>query len=259
MKPLRKKLKNISPALLSALFSLNCFAAPEEIQVYMDEMNAPGKFGLDLHNNYVISGSSTPGFPGNVPPNHIYRLTPELSYGLTPSFELGGYFLTSHQPNSGVVVDGEKIRLKYIAPKDESQAYFWGWNVEVGKVDASLEPNPWNAEIKGIYGYRSGPWTMAFNLNFDWSLVGQMQTPVGWELDSKVSYAVEENYKLGFESYNELGPVRQPGPLNQFSQTVYAVLDTELSGWNLNFGVGRGFSIFSDRWVAKAIIGVPID
>jgi hypothetical protein len=30
-----------------------------------------------------------------------------------------------------------------------------------------------------------------------------------------------------------------------------------VGGWDLNVGIGRGFSTFSDKWVAKAIIGVP--
>ncbi len=34
-------------------------AAPEEIQVYMDEMSDPGQFGLDIHNNYVLTGDKT--------------------------------------------------------------------------------------------------------------------------------------------------------------------------------------------------------
>ena len=240
-----------------AMISLDCSAAPEEIQVYMDEMDEPGKFGLDLHNNYVFSGSGAPEFPGGVPPVHIYRLTPELSYGLTPSVELGAYFLTSYRQASGVASDGEKIRIKFIAPKDQGQAYFWGANFELGRVDSSLEPNPWNAELKGIYGYRKGLWTLAFNGNLDWSLSGPYQSPLTWEVDTKLSYG--ERYKFGFESYNELGFVRNPGPLGQFSQTLYAVLDTEFSGWDLNIGLGRGLNALSDHWIAKAIVGVPID
>ena len=244
-------------AILAALISFDCSAAPEEIQVYMDEMNDPGKFGLDLHNNYVFSGSGSPSYPGGIPPVHIYRLTPELSYGLTPSIELGAYFLTSYRQASGVVSDGEKIRIKFIAPKDPGQTYFWGANLEVGRVDPSLEPNPWNAELKGIYGFRTGLWTVAFNGNLDWSLAGPYQTPLSLEVDAKVSYG--DRYKFGFESYNELGYVNNPGPFNQFSQTLYTVMDTNWSGWAINFGIGRGLNAISDQWIAKAIIGVPFD
>ncbi len=39
-------------------------AAPEKIQVYLDDATAPGKFGLDLHNNLTLSGSREPDYPG---------------------------------------------------------------------------------------------------------------------------------------------------------------------------------------------------
>lgn len=231
---------NIALLLFAALISADCLAAPEEIQVYMDEMNDPGKFGLDLHNNYVFSGSGLPQYPGGIPPVHIYRLTPEFSYGLTSSIELGAYFLTSYRSASGAAADGEKIRVKFIAPKDPGQSYFWGANLEVGRVDSGLEPNPWNAELKEIYGFRTGLWTVAFNGNLDWSLSGPYQPPLSFEVDTKISYG--NRYKFGFESYNEVGFVQKPGPLSQFSQTVYAVIDTELLGWELNFGLGKGLN-----------------
>jgi hypothetical protein len=65
--------------------------APETIQVYMDEMDAPGKVGLDLPNNYVLCGSSALENSGAQDPVHRHRLTPEFSYGLTPTVELAAY------------------------------------------------------------------------------------------------------------------------------------------------------------------------
>src|SRR6185369_7607057 len=69
-------------------------AAPEEIQVYIDDLSKPGGTGMDVHNNYVVSGSGTPDYPGALPPRHVYRLTPEFYYGLTDSLELGLYLLS---------------------------------------------------------------------------------------------------------------------------------------------------------------------
>src|SRR6185312_5501331 len=66
-------------------------AADEESQVYMDEMSRPGQFGLDLHNNYVISGDGGLDYPGQMSSLHRYRLTPEWSYGLSKEVELGLY------------------------------------------------------------------------------------------------------------------------------------------------------------------------
>lgn len=42
-------------AAVSGLASGVCHAAPEEIQVYLDEFAEPGRFGLDLHTNAVLS------------------------------------------------------------------------------------------------------------------------------------------------------------------------------------------------------------
>ncbi len=239
------------------------YAAPEEIQVYMDEMDAPGQFGLDLHTNDVPS-SSAPTEPGVMAPAHLFRLTPEFSYGLTPNFELGAYVLTTENAQNGAQVDGAKLRIKYIAHKAPDQNYFWGANLEVGKVSALLDPNPWGAELKGIFGFRESGWTVAFNPNLDWVVSGPVSIPATYELDTKVAYAVTPDYQLGVESYNQLGPTGNSGlydaaVLDQYSQMLYAVLDTHVHDWDLNIGLGRGFTDFSDRWVIKAIIGVPID
>ena len=37
-------------------------AAPEEIQVYIDDVNAPGEFGLEMHVNYVLEGLRAPSY-----------------------------------------------------------------------------------------------------------------------------------------------------------------------------------------------------
>jgi len=36
----------------------------DEIQVYTDDINAPGKFGLELHVNTTLKGRSTPDYSG---------------------------------------------------------------------------------------------------------------------------------------------------------------------------------------------------
>ncbi len=48
-------------ALLAA--AQQALAAPEEIQVYTDDINAPGEFGLELHVNKVLSGNGRSRLP----------------------------------------------------------------------------------------------------------------------------------------------------------------------------------------------------
>lgn len=243
--------------MLFCLTSGPLFAAPEEIQVYMDEMNKPGEIGLDIHNTYVVSGSSNPDYPGAQAPAKVLRVTPEFSYGLTPNLELGGYILTSHTTDDRNTVDGEKVRLKFLASKTDDQLYFWGVNLEVGRVAYRLNENPWNAELKGIFGYRNQRWTVATNPNIAWKISGPALSPTNFHLDSKIAYKTDFDVDLALESYNEFGPIHHMGHFDQLSQTVFAVAGFDIQGWEFNLGVGRGLTTVSDRWLVKAIVSVP--
>jgi hypothetical protein len=156
----------------------------------------------------------------------------------------------------GPQYDGQKLRLKYIAPHDENTGPFWGLNLEIGYTYRRVSEVPWNAQLKGIYGFRSGRWTVAFNGNLDWSLAGSPNTPIGLEVDTKVGYRMPGGYDIGFESYNELGPLRHPGRFGEQGQTLYAVVDADLGKVGLHAGIGRGFTPSSDRWILKFIIGL---
>lgn len=233
-------------------------AAPEEIQVYMNEMNQPGDFGLDVHVNYVTSGAAEPDYAGAQLSRHALRVTPEFSYGLTRSLELGAYILGTRDADGGYHVGGEKLRIKYI-PTAQDDPLFYGANLEIGRVDRRFDDNPWNGELKGILGYKGARWTAAVNANVDFKVSGPAQSPTSLELATKLAYALSDRTQVGIESYNELGAVRRlDNPFRQ-AHTTYAVVDTALAGWDLNLGVGRGNPAASDRWVLKAIVGVPFN
>src|SRR4051794_3900660 len=117
-------LSRVLAGLIAFAVTAVAFAASEEIQVYMDDLTKPGRFGADLHNNYVMSGSRPPDYPGATPTHHMYRFTPELYVGLTPTMELGLYMLTSAAPGTGPNYEGQKVRFKYIAPHDENRGAF---------------------------------------------------------------------------------------------------------------------------------------
>ena len=235
-------------------------AAPEEIQVYMDEINPVHHFGLDVHVNYVADGDLTADYPGQQQTRRRTRITPEFSFALSPQWELGAYLpLTSLDDQGRYTVDGEKLRIKYIAPHAEDGA-FWGGNFEIGKVVRRTDINPWNAEFKGIFGTHNGPWTLALNTNFDWAVKGPDKGPATLELATKASYAIAPDFSIGLESYNDVGEVRHlGGDLSRLEHSTYLAIDKDFGDWGLNFGVGRGYGENPDHWIVKAIIGVPID
>ena len=231
-----------------------CHAASEEIQVYMDDLRAPGQLGVDVHNNYVASGRRQAEYAGEQAPGKVYRLTPEFAYGLTRNLELGFYVLTSRSANGDLNADGVKARIKYIASHDAEAGAFWGANLEVGKTSQRVSENAWNAQIKGIVGYRAGPWTLAVNPNLDWS-IGSRAGPVTGDIDIKFNRSLDAKTQVGIESYNELGPVSSLQSLRKNAKTIYAVVDREVAGWDMNAGIGRGLTDEADRWTVKFIVG----
>ena len=134
---------------------------------------------------------------------------------------------------------------------------FVGVNLEVGQVQRRLNENPWNSELKGIFGYQTERCTFAVNTNVGFKVSGPVASRPALALASRVAYKTDQGYQLGVESYNELGELRHPGQLNQQSQTLYGVVDANIRGWDINFGVGRGFTSASDRWLMKAVVSVP--
>lgn len=227
-------------------------AASEEIQVYLDDKEAPGDVSIDWHNNYVFSNRLAPEYAGQRPSEHVYRLTPEINIGLTDTLEFGIYLLTSHDAEGGLNGDGGKLRLKYIAPH-ESEGMFWGVNLEMGKQALAVAPKPWNAELKGILGWHLGPWTLGANISAE-SAMDVRGGPVTGGLDIKANYAITQKTQIGLESYNDLGPLSHFQSLSANSKTMYAVIDTEIGEYGFNAGIGRGLNAVSDQWILKFIV-----
>ena len=62
-----------------------------EIQVYGSELVDPGRTMLELHSNFTLDGSKTI-IDGQLPTNHVFHETIEITHGWTPWFETGFYF-----------------------------------------------------------------------------------------------------------------------------------------------------------------------
>lgn len=176
-----------------------CRAAPSKILAYLDDLRAPGQLGVDVHNDSVFSGRSAPDYPGEQAPAKVYRLTPEFAYGLSKTTELGLYLLSTRDAQAHVHGDAIKGRIKYIAPHASDARPFWGANLEVGRSSLRVSETRWNAEVKGILGYRTGGWTLAVNPNFDWSLSAG-GGPVTGDVDIKVDYSLDAKTQVGWKA-----------------------------------------------------------
>ena len=250
---------NLFNALVLGCLVLTCTqaaAAPEEIQVYTDDVNAPGAFGLELHANYVLEGLRAPAYSGQLPTHHMLQVTPEFSYGFAKNWDAGLYLLSSRASDGNLYANGAKLRVKYIAPTEG--AVFWGINIEYGRTSHRVTESNANIEIRPIVGWRNDKWLVSFNPIVGVAVTGEVSREPSFSPAIKVARAIKEGVQVGFEHYADMGGVHHIPAFNQQDHTFYGVIDVETKGFDLNFGIGRAITGATvDKWVAKLIVGIP--
>jgi hypothetical protein len=236
--------------VFNALLTTDVIAAPEEVQVYLDDFADVGKPGLDLHTNYVTSGQR--------PTNHQFRVTPEFSYGINPNWEVTAYWLTVKDPGGSFQTDGMKLRTRWRpkAPSEDSP-FYWAVNFEVGQLAKRFYPDETSGEIKLIGVWRIDPWTLVINFDFDRSLKKHPVQAATSEVDTKIAYQIREGLQVGIENYAFLGTMHFDPSQSQNSQANYLAADFNLGKWDFNVGIGHVSGQSTDKTVLKAIIGVP--
>jgi len=244
-------------AVAFGLISPGAIAAPDEIQVYTEELNDPGEFGLELHVNDALKGAKEPSYEGEMPSHHRLQITPEFSYGVTPTLEAGLYLPVAISPDGNSYGNGLRFRLKYVAPHEEGQYYYWGLNAETGYSARRVSESAWGMELRPIVGYHSEDWRVSFNPILTMDLSNNVSREPKFEPALKIARKAAEGVHAGLEYYGEYGPIFHTLPHNEYAHYLYGAVDIEKKGWDINLGIGRGFVNAGDTWVAKAIIAFP--
>ena len=235
-------------------------ALQDEIQVYTDDINKPGEFGVELHVNATPSGRTTSDYPGEVPPAHGLRVTPEFSYGLSADWEAGFYLPALRKPDGDYDVAGAKVRLKWLPLKgdEERGGYYAGANVELSRLARQYSESRWSSELRIMLGYRGPDWQIGFNPVFGWDLsdgLADGKPDVAFGL--KIGRTVAEGMSVGGEYYAEIGKWGEHVPANQQDHRLFLVADIDRKPWVFNVGVGRGLTAAADRWTVKLIAELP--
>lgn len=240
---------------LGPWWSPSAWSAPDEIQVYNDDIHKPGEMGLELHLNHVPSGRKVPSYVGEMRSDHRTQLTPELAYGLSSAWEAGLYLPVARDVSGAWVGNGLRVRMKYIAPEVEGSGWRWGTNVEVGVSARRVSESPRGMELRPIVAWENAGWALAFNpiLAVDLS-PGASRRPV-FEPALKVARKLAHEQAVGLEAYADWGPWGQWNPSGRRPMALFATWDGQWRGVEVNLGVGRGFQGYEDRWVIKAILG----
>jgi hypothetical protein len=239
------------PFIFLDVWSIDAAAAPEEIEVYLDEFEAVGKADLETHFSYVASGQQ--------PTSHQFRATPELSYGINTNWEVGAYWLTVKSPGESPQTDGMKIRARWRPEVPAADSlFYWAVNFEYGQLSRRFYQDEASGEIKLIGVWRSEPWTLGINLNFDRAVKTRPVQAASTEVDTKLEYKMREGLQIGIESYSFLGANHYDPSQPLGSNATYLVSDFNIGKWDLNVGIGHVSRQSPDKTILKAIIGMPL-
>ena len=253
----------LAPALLCGLLAIGCAAQaalPDEIQVYDDAINKRGERGLELHLNTTVSGRSMPDYPGEIPPAHATRMTPEFSFGLSDTLEAGLYLPALMDREHRLYFGGTKLRLKWLPQRTPAGGgFFYGINAELSHVGRRFEASQNGVELRPILGYRDAAWLIATNPVLGYGISqGHRQGGPDFSPALKVSRTVAAGIALGVETYSELGKLARFAPRGERQHTLYAAIDIDRAPWAFNLGIGRGLNPATDRWTLKAIFDLPL-
>jgi len=227
--------------------------AIDEIQVYNAEIAQVGQWELEQHLNYVARGPTQPDFPGGLVPNHSLNGTPELAYGVTDWWELGLYAPFALQENGVFYSDAFKVRSLFVPPDAEKRDFFYGANFEFSYTTPKFAQTRFGAELRPIVGVRNSDFELIVNPIVDFA-PGDHGS-VDFAPAVRLAHKFEKNFSLGLEYYADFGQIGHFLPLQQQKHDLFAVTDFKLGEFDVNFGVGHGFTSGSDRLIFKTIVG----
>jgi len=231
----------------------------DEIQVYTDDINLPGEVGMEIHVNTTPNGIRRQSFPGEVVNHRGLRVTPEISYGLSNTVDVGLYIPMVRAEDGQWFAAGAKLRFKWLPVQPQThQGWFSGVNFELSQLQTRFSESARALELRSILGWKDAHWLVAVNPIFAWDLSpGFNQGIPELTLSAKVSRKWTGPIAWGVEYYNGRGRLTKPLESALQEKAVYAVMDYEGKPFNFNFGVGKGLTSATDNWTLKGIIDYP--
>lgn len=236
----------LAPRLLAAALTvLACCtgqAAPDDFRVLSDDMPDAGETEAELQLAYMK------------PPRHEEHRSPvlqsllEVSYGLTPLWEVSVQ-LPGLRRDGTWHLTAVNLETQFVSSRNEP-GFYWGARIELTRGAELGEPLAWGSEWRPILGWRAGLWHIIANPGIDVPLSGP-ERQAHFVPYAKVARRVDEDTHLGVEYFANAGPLRHLWPANQRSEWLLAVIDTELAGTEVHFGLGKGLTSGSDSWVMK--------
>jgi len=258
----------IRQSALAALCLLGCPAAlsaqgfQNEIEVFTQDTQRPGEWGVDLHLNSILRGPETTP-PEELPFVHAFNSVAEFSLGLSPTLEAGLYLPVSWSAQGHDLFAGPELRLKWIPLRPEggedAHGAFLGANFSVARQNQAFSTTHTQVAVTGILGHQGSRWLFAVNPSLTWALSGDAArgTPEAGS-SWKLAWLETEGIHPGVEYYADHGPLNHLSKAGEQQQNLYGTLDVDHRPWVFNVGLGRGLTPSSDRWTLKFVFEIPL-
>jgi hypothetical protein len=212
---------------------------------------------FELHSNVTTMGFKR-AQDGVIADDLAWHETVEITQGITPWFELGGYlFMSANKGQYGLTYVGDHIRPRIRVPDR------WHWpvglslSVEVGYQKPRYCADTWTLEIRPIIDKTYKWFYIALNPVIDYSLRGyNHRAGPEFSPDVKVQFQVIRQLGIGLEYYGGMGPIRAPDGTGQQFQQIGPAFDLDVSkDYEINFGYMVGLTPGTERGIIKLIIG----
>lgn len=238
---------------LIGLWPAGAYAQTDEIQVYDGGLADVGTFNLTWHNNYIASGSRTPGFPGGLVPRHSYNGVTEWALGVTDWFEQGLYLplYSVADPRNGTL-NGWKIRELFAVPHADDRMFVYAVNFEFSFNSKHWDPDRYTSEIRPIFGLHLGQWDFFVNPILDNSYQGFKN--LDFAPATRIAYNFSKAWAVAFEWYADYGPIHRFLPSDQQSHQLFAVFDFQGEPFDIEAGIGWGLTAASDNLTFKLML-----
>src|SRR5262245_1042877 len=243
----------IGLAMVGCLLPSVARAQGDEIQVYTGGLAEVGVANLTWHNNFTPKGVKTPAFPGAIVADKSFNGVTEWAYGVTTWFEAGLYLpLYSIDKNRGAVIDGFKLRTLFAVPNADDRRFVYGSNFEFSWNAKYWDAKRFTSEIRPIVGWHLKPVDIIINPIFDTSYDGLKN--LEFVPATRIAYNFSPTFALAAEEYADYGPVHGFVSGGEQAHQLFAVMDKHTDLFDIEAGVGIGFTSASDKLTLKLIL-----
>lgn len=240
--------------LLASTASLATAQSGYEYEVYSTHISQPGATKLELHSNFVSSGTRAPN--DEIFSSHrALRSSLEIGHGLTSWFDGSVYFVGAILKNQGASYVGSRARLTAVAPSTWGIPLELGISQEIGYARRGFAENRWVYELSPIIGKTFGPVSLVLNPSLERGLGAESNNKVEFEPRAKVAYQFGDEAAIALEYFGCVGPLSAFEPRDEQRHQLFATLQTELSPrWEIGIGAGHGLTEGSERTVISTKI-----